>query len=119
MPEIVEKGFIYIAQPPLYKVKKGKQERYIKDDPALVDYLTSLALNNAALYTSEGASALEGEELERIVHDYQNTVKVIERLKRKYPNSVMERLIYQSEITEADLADEAKVKEWTNTLVDD
>ena len=119
MPEIVEKGFIYIAQPPLYKVKKGKQERYIKDDPALVDYLTSLALNNAALYTSEGASALEGEELERIVHDYQNTVKVIERLKRKYPNSVMERLIYQSEITEADLADETKVKEWTNTLVDD
>lgn len=119
MPEIVEKGFIYIAQPPLYKVKKGKQERYIKDDPALVDYLTSLALNNAALYTSEGATALEGEELEIIVHDYQNTVKVIERLKRKYPNSVMERLIYQSEITEADLANEAKVKEWTNTLVED
>ena len=119
MPEIVEKGFIYIAQPPLYKVKKGKQERYIKDDPALVDYLTSLALNNAALYTSEGASALEGEALETIVHDYQSTVKVIERLKRKYPNTVMERLIYQSELTEADLSNEAKVKEWTNTLVDD
>ncbi len=119
MPEIVEKGFIYIAQPPLYKVKKGKQERYIKDDPALVDYLTSLALNNAALYTSEGASALEGEALETIVHDYQSTVKVIERLKRKYPNTVMERLIYQSELTEADLSNEAKVKEWTNNLVDD
>ena len=119
MPEIVEKGFIYIAQPPLYKVKKGKQERYIKDDPALVDYLTSLALNNAALYTSEGASALEGEALETIVHDYQSTVKVIERLKRKYPNTVMERLIYQSELTEADLSNEAKVKEWTKTLVDD
>ncbi|EAW26727.1 DNA gyrase, subunit B (type II topoisomerase) [Alteromonadales bacterium TW-7] len=119
MPEIVERGYIYIAQPPLYKVKKGKQERYIKDDPALVEYLTSLALNNAALYTSADASALEGEALEKIVHDYQNTVKVIERLKRKYPNTVMERLIYQSELTKEDLADEAKVIAWTKELVDD
>ena len=119
MPEIVERGYIYIAQPPLYKVKKGKQERYIKDDPALVEYLTSLALNGASLYTGADASALEGEALEAIVHDYQNTVKVIERLKRKYPNTVMERLIYQTELNETDLADEAKVIEWTKTLVDD
>ncbi|CAM3094078.1 DNA topoisomerase (ATP-hydrolyzing) subunit B [Pseudoalteromonas distincta] len=119
MPEIVERGYIYIAQPPLYKVKKGKQERYIKDDPALVEYLTSLALNNAALYPSADASALEGEALESIVHDYQNTVKVIERLKRKYPNTVMERLIYQTELKTDDLSDEAKVIAWTKELVDD
>ncbi|MDO6637635.1 DNA topoisomerase (ATP-hydrolyzing) subunit B [Pseudoalteromonas carrageenovora] len=119
MPEIVERGYIYIAQPPLYKVKKGKQERYIKDDPALVDYLTSLALNNAALYTSADAGSIEGEALEQIVHDYQNTVKVIERLKRKYPNTVMERLIYQSELKTDDLSDEAKVIAWTKELVDD
>ncbi|MDC3214001.1 DNA topoisomerase (ATP-hydrolyzing) subunit B [Pseudoalteromonas distincta] len=119
MPEIVERGYIYIAQPPLYKVKKGKQERYIKDDPALVEYLTSLALNNAALYPSADASALEGEALEKVVHDYQNTVKVIERLKRKYPNRVMERLIYQTELKTDDLSDEAKVIAWTKELVDD
>ncbi|EGI73322.1 DNA gyrase subunit B [Pseudoalteromonas distincta] len=119
MPEIVERGYIYIAQPPLYKVKKGKQERYIKDDPALVEYLTSLALNNAALYPSADASALEGEALEQVVHDYQNTVKVIERLKRKYPNTVMERLIYQTELKTDDLSDEAKVIAWTKELVDD
>lgn len=119
MPEIVERGYIYIAQPPLYKVKKGKQERYIKDDPALVEYLTSLALNNAALHPSADASALEGEALEKVVHDYQNTVKVIERLKRKYPNTVMERLIYQTELKTDDLSDEAKVIAWTKELVDD
>ncbi|MBH0013780.1 DNA topoisomerase (ATP-hydrolyzing) subunit B [Pseudoalteromonas sp. NZS100_1] len=118
MPEIVERGYIYIAQPPLYKVKKGKQERYIKDDPALVEYLTSLALNGAALYASTDAPALEGEALEEIVHDYQNTVKVIERLKRKYPNTVMERLIYQTELKTDDLSDEAKVIAWTKVLVD-
>jgi DNA gyrase subunit B len=119
MPEIVERGYIYIAQPPLYKVKKGKQERYIKDDPALVEYLTSLALNNAALYVNESAPALEGEALEHIVHDYQNTVKVIERLKRKYPSAVMERLIYQNELSKDDLADETKVTAWTKELIDD
>ena len=119
MPEIVERGYIYIAQPPLYKVKKGKQERYIKDDPALVDYLTSLALSNAALYTSDSAEAVDGEALESIVHDYQNTVKVIERLKRKYPNTVMNRLIYQSELKKEHLSDEAKVIAWTKELVDD
>ncbi|MBH0022045.1 DNA topoisomerase (ATP-hydrolyzing) subunit B [Pseudoalteromonas sp. SWXJ133] len=119
MPEIVERGYIYIAQPPLYKVKKGKQERYIKDDPALVEYLTSLALNSAALYVSADAPALEGEALESIVHDYQNTVKVIERLKRKYPSTVMERLIYQTELKTDDLSDEAKVIAWTKELVDD
>jgi DNA gyrase subunit B len=119
MPEIVERGYIYIAQPPLYKVKKGKQERYIKDDPALVDYLTSLALSNAALYTSDSAEAVDGEALESIVHDYQNTVKVIERLKRKYPNTVMNRLIYQSELKKEHLSDEAKVVAWTKELVDD
>ena len=119
MPEIVERGYIYIAQPPLYKVKKGKQERYIKDDPALVEYLTSLALNGAALYTSADASALEGEALESIVHDYQNTVKVIERLKRKYPNTVMNRLIYQSELKAEHLSDEEKVNAWTKELIED
>jgi DNA gyrase subunit B len=119
MPEIVERGYIYIAQPPLYKVKKGKQERYIKDDPALVEYLTSLALNGAALYTSADATALEGEALESIVHDYQNTVKVIERLKRKYPNTVMNRLIYQSELKAEHLSDEEKVNAWTKELIED
>ncbi len=50
------------------------------------------------MYTSTDASGIEGEALEKIVHDYQNTVKVIERLKRKFPNTVMNRLIYQSEL---------------------
>ncbi len=87
MPEIIERGYVYIAQPPLYKVKKGKQEQYIKDDAALTVYLTSLALNGAALYPSEGAAAVEGDALAEIVNDYQNTVKIIERLNRKYPAS--------------------------------
>ncbi|MBQ4812640.1 DNA topoisomerase (ATP-hydrolyzing) subunit B [Pseudoalteromonas luteoviolacea] len=119
MPEIIERGYVYIAQPPLYKVKKGKQERYIKDDHALTEYLTTLALDGASLYSSEGAAAIEGNRLENLVHDYQKTVDVIGRLQRKYPAAIMNRLVYQPELAEADLSDESKVTAWCDALVAD
>ncbi|WP_046004748.1 DNA topoisomerase (ATP-hydrolyzing) subunit B [Pseudoalteromonas rubra] len=119
MPEIIERGYVYIAQPPLYKVKKGKQERYIKDDHALTDYLTTLALDGASIYASEGAEAISGNRLENMVHDYQKTLNVIDRLTRKYPRAMMSRLLYQNELSEADLSDETKVTEWIKTFVAD
>ncbi|MFC0119964.1 DNA topoisomerase (ATP-hydrolyzing) subunit B [Pseudoalteromonas xiamenensis] len=119
MPEIIERGYVYIAQPPLYKVKKGKQEQYIKDDSVLTEYLTTLALQDAKIIPTAGADGISGAKLENLVRDYQSTVKVIERLNRKYPLDVMTRLIYQPELTEAQLADEAVVTAWTNTLVAD
>ncbi|MBQ4839897.1 MULTISPECIES: DNA topoisomerase (ATP-hydrolyzing) subunit B [Pseudoalteromonas] len=119
MPEIIERGYVYIAQPPLYKVKKGKQERYIKDDHALTEYLTTLALDGAALYSNESAAAIEGNRLENLVHDYQKTVDVIGRLQRKYPAAIMNRLVYQPELAEAELSDESKVTAWSEALVAD
>ncbi|WP_193332011.1 DNA topoisomerase (ATP-hydrolyzing) subunit B [Pseudoalteromonas ulvae] len=118
MPEIVERGYIYIAQPPLYKVKKGKQERYIKDDPALTEYLTTLALEGSSLYVNEQAPAISGVALENIVKDYQATEAVIARLKRKYPESILDELIYQPGLDEADLKNADKVASWTQNLVD-
>lgn len=82
MPELVENGNIYIAQPPLYKVKHGKQERYLKDDHELKQYLLELALNEAELVTSKGAAPLSAQALGEIAREYILAESVIERLSR-------------------------------------
>ena len=80
MPELVERGHIYIAQPPLYKIKHGKTELYIKDDHALSQYLLTLALEGAALTPRQGAVVLEGDGLGELVRAYLLSEAVIQRL---------------------------------------
>jgi DNA gyrase subunit B len=117
MPEILERGYIYIAQPPLYKVQKGKQERYIKDDPALTEYLTTLALDNSSLHVNEDAPGISDLALENLVKDYQLTESIITRLTRKYPLPLLNALIYNAQIDADDLSNEAAVSQWTNNIV--
>ena len=81
MPELLERGHIYIAQPPLYKVKQGKNEQYIKDDVALNAYLLKLALENASITLSDG-KVIEGERLANLSSDYQTIQTVVDRLSR-------------------------------------
>jgi len=80
MPELVEGGHIYIAQPPLYKIKHGKNERYIKDDHELNQYLLSLALDGAALTPKTGAAAIAGAALEELAKSYLTSEAIIRRL---------------------------------------
>jgi len=80
MPELVEGGHIYIAQPPLYKIKHGKTERYLKDDNELNQYLLTLALDGAALEPAPGAPAIEGAALEELAKSYLTSEAVIRRL---------------------------------------
>ena len=82
MPELVERGHIYIAQPPLYKIKQGKDERYLKDDQEMKIYMLKAALNNAVLYPAADASPIQAQALEEIAKQYFLAEAVIDRLSR-------------------------------------
>ena len=117
MPEIIERGYIYIAQPPLYKIKKGKQEQYLKDDEALNAYLTSIAVDNSSLFTAEGAPAISGVALETLVLQYQAADKMIARMHRLMPVDILNQLVYSEILSTSDFSDEAKLQAFTTSFV--
>ncbi|MET1218247.1 MAG: DNA topoisomerase (ATP-hydrolyzing) subunit B [Glaciecola sp.] len=117
MPEIIERGYIYIAQPPLYKIKKGKQEQYLKDDDALNAYLTSIAVDNASLVTAEGVPGISGVALETLVKQYQAAEKMIVRMSRVMPQDVLNRLVYSPILSPNDFDSEIALQNFADTLV--
>ena len=114
--ELVERGYIYIAQPPLYKVKRGKQEQYVKDDEALFDYLTQSALENAAFYPSKDAPAITALALESLVQQFRRVGKIIKRYKRRYPTDILKRVAYLPILQNDDFSHEEKIINWCNQL---
>ncbi|MBF8644876.1 DNA topoisomerase (ATP-hydrolyzing) subunit B [Pseudomonas pudica] len=112
LPELVERGYIYIAQPPLYKVKKGKQEQYIKDDEAMEEYMTQSALEDASLHLDESAPAVSGVQLEALVNEFRSVMKTLKRLSRLYPEELTEHFIYLPEVSLEQLGDHAVMQAW-------
>jgi DNA gyrase subunit B len=95
MPELIERGHIYIAQPPLYKVKHGKSERYLKDEHELKQMLLQMALTDAELYTSGRGQPVKKEALEQVAKDYLLAEAVIERVSRLIDEEVLHALLRQ------------------------
>ncbi len=93
MPELVERGFVYIAQPPLFKVKHGKSESYLKDEQELKQYLLRAALNGAELLPGEGQPGIAGEALEALARQYFIVEAVIERESRFIDPAVLNALL--------------------------
>lgn len=115
-PELIERGYIYIAQPPLYKVKKGKHEQYIKDDAAMTEFLTTLALDEASLHVNPEAPGIGGTALETLVTQYHKGMATIERLSRKIPHNLLNELIYVPSITTELCKDSAATEAWVAKL---
>lgn len=95
MPELVERGHIYIAQPPLFKVKRGKQEQYVKDKLELDAYLVQIALDGAQLHLDGSAPPISGEALESLLRQYHAARQTMNRIGRRYDVDVLESLLFE------------------------
>ena len=118
MPEIIERGHVFIAQPPLYKIKKGKQEQYLKDDDALDNYLLQGALEGASMHVTADAPPISGTGLEEIVNRYRAVDRMLARLSRLYPEPILRQMIHTARLTPEGLKDEQTVAEWIDKVCD-
>jgi len=116
MRELIERGHIFIAQPPLYKIAKGKQHQYLKDDEALNDYLTQSALENTSIFVNPDAPPITGENLEDLVRQFRAVTTTIERLSRLYSDEVLWQMVYGDSLTLEQMADESSVTVFAQQL---
>ena len=116
MRELVENGHIFIAQPPLYKVTKGKSEQYVKDDAALLVYLTQKALEGASLHVNPKAPAIQGTALESLVTQFRHVGDLINRMSLVYPIELLEALVYISSLDEKLLQKSGDLEGWCGEL---
>ena len=116
MPELIERGHIYIAQPPLYKIKKGRHERYVKDDGELADYLLQLALEGSKLYVNPDAPAMQDQAFADLAIRYQALMARLERLYRVYPLAVTVPLVDLPIVDEPMLGDREAMAAWAEAL---
>jgi DNA gyrase subunit B len=116
MPILIERGHIYIAQPPLYKVKKGKQETYVKDDLELNALLLNTAIEGAALHVNADAPPLSGLGLESLARKYEEVQAIVHRWARRYDDRFLEQLIYVPKLTTDAFDRIDQLRDWCRNL---
>ncbi|QKT03628.1 DNA topoisomerase (ATP-hydrolyzing) subunit B [Ectothiorhodospiraceae bacterium 2226] len=117
MPELIERGHVYIAQPPLYKIRRGKQEHYVKDDLQLNAYLLQSALEGARVHVNAEAPAITGPALESLANDYLAVMAGIKRLARRYNAALLEKMVYMPPLSLEDFGNPAAAERWFDELV--
>ena len=112
MPELIDRGYVYIAQPPLYKVKRGKSERYVKDDSELDDYLMQLALEGSSILLGDNEQVIEQTALESVSLDYLSLQGVMKRLSKRIPNEFLDAMVALPTMNTEKLEDAAVLSDW-------
>ena len=117
MPELIERGYVYVAQPPLYKYSKGKQVRYVLSDKEALQYRTNMALESGSLYVNADAAPISGVPLEKLFNDYNKVMSRLPRMSKKIEKDILVSLMYNPLPEEADFADEQKMKQWAESFI--
>ena len=112
MPELIDAGHVFIALPPLYKVSKGRQERYLKDDEEMDAYFLQAGLEGSTLHVAEDAPPIDDAVLERIARSYLDVVARLDALNRVYPAELTKALIDAPPLSSEDLVDRARMEAW-------
>ena len=112
MPKLIEQGIIYVAQPPLYKVKKGKQESYVKDDTELNHYLLGVALENTVLQVGQ-SKMITGEQLKDLALQYIEVKSIIQHIRHRYPSDLLMKML------ERPLDTNETIQTWVLVLIDE
>jgi DNA gyrase subunit B len=116
MPELIERGHIYIGLPPLFKIKQGKNELYLKDVPALNAYLVSNAVENAELVPAQGAPAIRGEALEKLMLQVVAAQDVMERFAYRIDTEVLQAILDSRALTQDDFVQAQAQQPWLTAL---
>ncbi|PWQ97340.1 DNA topoisomerase (ATP-hydrolyzing) subunit B [Leucothrix arctica] len=114
MHELVLRGHIYIAQPPLYKLKKGKREQYVKDDAELNHHLLQIALDGAVLYPNDQTPGIKGDGLALLADAFTQVNNDIARLRQRFDSEVLEAMIFSD--SASDKLDQSMVSTWMNNV---
>jgi len=116
IPLLIERGHIYIAQPPLYKVKKGKSETYVKDDAELNQMLLRSALEDAVLRVSAASEPMSSSALETLARKYMDFQNAARRSPRRYDLHVLEQMLHLPELSATEREDPARLTAWGKQL---
>lgn len=116
MRELIERGHIFIGQPPLYKIKKGKHELYVKDESEFNAYLLHLALEDAQLFVNLEAPPISGTALEDLARSYTTVTSTIQRLARRFDQAVLEAMLFSPPLEEP--MNQQLLRDWSDTLVE-
>ncbi len=116
LPQLIEAGHVYIAQPPLYKVKQGRQERYLKDEAQREGYFMELALDGAALTPVAGAAPVQGEALTGLAEYYLTMRQALDRLSKRYHPHILTTMQELSPLKAEDCLDEKAFGRWFESI---